>query len=390
MWISRLCEEDLKQAAAIRPVVLITGARQTGKSSLLKHAFPETTYLTLDYPSLAQAAQESPEHFLNERPAPLIIDEIQYAPSLLRHIKPRIDEDRSKTGAYLLTGSQRFEPMAGVSESLAGRIRILELGTLSAEELRRAEQDTQRYLVRGGYPELWATPELSQRDFFEDYIATYLERDLNRILNVSNIRDFRRLMLACAARIGQLLNYADLARDTGVSANTVKTWINALEASGLVYILQPYHANIGKRLTKAPKLYFADHGLLCHLLNIQKLEQWHAHPLKGSLWENVVFCEYIKVKGYRPGYELFFYRDQNGVDMDFVVESEGKLLLIEAKSGENPDPRKLNFDKVAPLFSNHLHLKPECILACQLQHESALRMKDYWVVNPLLHSLSRL
>ena len=384
MWINRIIEKSVLNAAASRPAVLITGARQTGKSSLLRTIFPSIKHCTLDRPAFAQAAKESPGLFIDDLGTPVMIDEIQYAPELFREIKPRIDQHRDSFGSYILTGSQRFELMAGVGESLAGRIRIIELNTLCAQELRQAELDASQYLWKGGYPELWANPALKSDEFFEDYIATYLERDLHRILNVSSIRDFRRFILACAVRVGQLINFSDLGRDIGITTNTIKSWINTLDASGLIHILPPYHANIGKRLTKAPKLYFADHGLLCHLLNIHNHEQWHQHPQKGSLWENLVLSEYIKTHGYKPGLNLFFYRDQNGVEIDFVIEAEGKIKLVEAKASERPEPQKLHFNKVAPLFSS---AQVETCLACQMQSETSLMMKDYRMINPLLHGV---
>lgn len=383
MWIPRSLESDLLRARDSRPVVLLTGARQTGKSSLLKKAFGQIPYQSLDRPAIAQSAVESPDSFLDALGVPVILDEVQYAPHLLREIKPRVDEARVN-GSYILTGSQRFELMAGVSESLAGRIRILELGTLSAAELRGADIDVTNFPWRGGYPELWADTTQRQDEFFEDYIATYLERDLNQILQVTNLRDFRRFMLACAARASQLLNFSDLARDIGINANTAKAWINALDAGGLVHILPPYHANVGKRLIKAPKLYFADPGLLCHLLNIRSATSWLEHPLRGALWENLVLCEYIKVRKLRPGYELFFYRDQNAVEIDFVIDGGNTLELIEAKAAERPDTRKLNFSKVVPLFPQHT---VAAILACTVQEKKSLKMGNYRLVNPLLHDI---
>lgn len=383
MWIARSLEEDLLRASKTRPAILLTGARQTGKSSLLKKLFSQLPYQTLDRPAVAQAAIEAPDAFLNQLGMPVILDEVQYAPSLFRELKPRIDTSRVN-GSYILTGSQRYALMQGVSESLAGRIRVLELGTLSALELRSANFYSNEFLCRGGYPELWSNPALRADEFFEDYVATYLERDLNHVLNVANLRDFRRFILACAARAGQLLNYTELARDVGITGHTAKTWVNALDASGLIYILPPYHANVGKRLIKAPKLYFADHGLLCHLLNIKTVSAWNEHSMRGALWENIVLCEYVKVRKLRPGYDLFFYRDQNSVEIDFVIEADGGVELIEAKSAERPEAKKLNFSKVAPLFSNK---KVKAVVACMTQEERALQMKEYRVLNPLRHDV---
>jgi predicted AAA+ superfamily ATPase len=349
----------------------------------LQRIFKDIAYRSLDRPAVAQAASESPDRFLDEVGTPVVLDEVQYAPGLFREIKPRVDQHRSEYGRYILTGSQRFELMAGISESLAGRIRVLELGTLSAAELRAADIDIADYRWRGGYPELWANPKLETGAFFEDYTAAYLERDLNQFLHVSSLRDFRRFMLACAVRTGQLLNYSDLARDVGVTAKTIKIWVDALNAGGLIHVLPPYYANIGKRLTKAPKLYFADHGLLCHLLNIRSTAVWNEHPQRGALWENLVLCEYLKVRNLRPGHNFFFYRDQNAVEIDFVIDEGSTLELIEAKSAERPDPRRLNFAKVAPLFPGR---KIRATLACDTREPDPLTMRNYRLLNPLLHA----
>lgn len=384
MWIERNIETKLMRAAETRPVVLLTGARQTGKSSLLQRVFKDLTYRSLDRPAVAQAASESPGRFLDDLGTPVVLDEVQYAPDLFREIKPRVDRERQAYGRYILTGSQRFELMTGISETLAGRIRVMELGTLSAAELRAADIDPADYRWRGGYPELWANTRLEHGEFFEDYVATYLERDLNQVINVSSLRDFRRFILACAVRCGQLLNYSDLARDVGVSANTAKSWINALDTGGLIHLLPPYYANVGKRLVKAPKLYFADHGLLCHLLNIGHMRGWQAHPRRGALWENLVLCEYLKSRDLRPGRGLFFYRDQNAVEIDFLIDGGTTLELVEAKAAERPDARKLNFAKVKPLFPDREVI---ATLACDAPEPQPLTMRDYRMINPLLHAV---
>ena len=383
MWIARKLHSDLERAAKTRPVVLLTGARQTGKSSLLAKVFPNAEFITLDRPAITQAALESPDQFLNGLSVPAVLDEVQYAPNLFRAIKPRVDENRQTNGQYILTGSQRFQLMEGIGESLAGRLRILELGTLSAAELRAAGINIAHFHWRGGYPELWSQPEeLLHKEFFEDYIATYLERDLHQIINVASLRDFRRFMQACAIRVGQLMNFTDLAKDVGITANTAKRWVNALDAGGLIHVLSPFYTNIGKRLTKAPKLYFADHGLLAHLLNTHSQESWASQPLRGALWENLVLCELVKTRQLKTGSELFFYRDQNGVEIDFLVDQGNQLELIEAKASEQPNHRKLNFSKVVPLFPKH---QIECFVACDTQEKIALKLGKYWLVNPVFH-----
>ena len=295
MWIERRNTDKIKEAIKTRPVVLLTGIRQAGKSSLLKNLLKETEYVTLDKVLFAQEAEESPEKFLNRFDKQVIIDEIQYAPSLFRDLKIKVDEERNLKGKWILTGSQQFVLMQKVSESLAGRVRILNLGTLSATELNEANllENKNDLLWKGGFPEVWAE-NLNVTDFFNDYIQTYLERDLKQILNVNSLRDFRRFLSLLALRVGQLLNYSEISKEVGVTVNTVKAWVNALEISGLIILLPPYYNNLGKRLIKTPKLYFCDNGLIASLLNINSLEALNNSLHIGNLWENFVFTEFLK------------------------------------------------------------------------------------------------
>jgi predicted AAA+ superfamily ATPase len=389
MWIERQTKKSIGEACGARPAILLTGARQTGKSSLLQKMFPDAAYVTLDHVPSAAEAEANPDRFLDRFSGPVILDEVQYAPSLFRELKIRIDENRAAHGRWILTGSQRFSLMQKAGESLAGRISVLQLETLSAKELREcgrfSKKTIEDCLWKGGYPELWSNPKLTAQMFYEDYIQTYLEKDLRTILNVSNLRDFRRFIQLCAARTGQLLNYADISKDTGVSAPTIKSWISVLEASGIIYLLPPFFANIGKRLIKAPKLYFSDTGLLSHLLNIPDEDSYCRSPYHGAIWENFVFTELVKTLQAVPGRTLSFYRDQNGVEIDFIIERSGKLYLIEAKSAERVDPRKLNFSKVTPLFPEQ---ETGCILMHLSQEKRPVRLAGYTSLNPLHHSIS--
>ena len=389
MWFNRVVEKSLLSAVDSRPVVLLTGARQTGKCSLLQKAFSQYKYVTLDNLQLAVQAKENPDYFLNQFSQPVILDEIQYAPELFRYIKIRVDRDRSTYGQWLLTGSQKFEWMQSVGDSLAGRIRIIHLETLSALEIRQKNSvNLNDYIWKGGYPELWSNPRLNAQDFFEDYIPTYIERDLRQIINISNLVDFQRFIRICASRIGQLINYRDIANDVGVSDVTIKSWLGALEQSGLIYRLPPFYANIGKRFVKSSKLYFADHGLAAYLLGIPDYPAWQNHIYKGNLWENIVFCELVKTGQYKPGHNLFFYRDQNGVEMDFLIQDSvtetSAITLIEAKASENISPKKLNFSKIAPLFKKR---PVRCLLMANISENILLKMKQYDLLNPVLTSL---
>lgn len=379
MWIERLHVDRIVHAVQTRPVVLITGIRQAGKSSLLRRLFPNAAYISLDRTLLAEEAQQNPEAFLSRFEAPVIIDEVQYAPQLFRDLKIRIDEDRETYGKWILTGSQQFALMQQVSESLAGRIRIINLHPLSALELMHSGllKEKRDLLWKGGFPEVWSQ-NLETRDFFDDYIQTYLERDMKLILKINNLRDFRRFLTLIALRAGHLLNYSDLAKDIGVSVNTIKSWVSTLEISGIIWLIPPYYKNLGKRLIKAPKVYFCDNGLLTSLLNLHSLDAVEKSPVLGAIWENFTLTELLK-QGLKPNQEIFYFRDQNGVEIDFVLEMDGKVVLVEAKSHERPDKKKLNFHKVAPLFEGTV----QNLVACNMQEQGTIRLADYSLYNPL-------
>ncbi len=340
MWIYREIRPVLEAEAAKRPVVLVTGARQSGKTSLLETAFPDHGYVTLDEPLEAEQAEQSGAEFLERHPAPVIIDEVQYAPQLLRTLKRAVDRDRDRSGQYLLTGSQKFSLMEGVSESLAGRVSILELHSLSLREIERVRGPMDRptamldALWRGGYPEVYAR-DLAPSRFYSDYVATYLERDVRQALNVRSLRDFDRFLRLCATRSGQLLNMNGLASDVGISPNTVGAWLSVLEASNVVLLLPPYYRNLGKRLVKTPKLYFLDTGLLCHLLGMRSADAAGQSAMLGALFETLVAGQLVRAfanRGLRP--DLYFYRDHQGNEVDFVVPVGEQAHLLECKWAE--------------------------------------------------------
>lgn len=346
-WIPREAGRRVHELASRFPAVLVTGARQTGKTSLLRHLYPEARYVTLDLPSAAERAEHDPDALLGEEnSAPLVLDEVQYAPGLFRHLKLRIDRARERNGAFLMTGSQKFTLMQGVTESLAGRCALLELDTLSSVELSSlpgfSRSAVTELLFRGGFPALARDPELRPYDFFASYVATYLERDLRQLLRVSSLRDFERLLRACAMRSGQLLNFSDLARDVGISVATAREWVHLLEASNQLVLLEPYFANLGKRLIKAPKLYLRDTGLLCFLLSIDSAEALSRSPFIGAVWKTFVLGELLRAKTAQGSpAAVFFYRDTHGTEVDFAVELNGQVRLIEAKWTELPEPRHL-------------------------------------------------
>jgi hypothetical protein len=339
MWIAREVEPRLRRSAKTRPVTVLTGARQTGKTSTLLRLFPHYALVSLDLPSEAEQAEKEPERFLQRHPPPLIVDEVQYAPGLFRHLKVAVDANRSHHGQFLLTGSQKFTLMKKVSESLAGRADIVELETLSLAEIREALPQTglETAIVRGGFPELYANPDIDSAAFYNSYLATYLERDVRTLAKVGSLRDFERFLRACALRSANLLNKADLARDVGIAPSTANEWLSILEASGQAVLLEPWFANRSKSMVKSPKLYLADSGLLCALLNIRSEEALRQSPAAGAVWETFVFAQ-LRSRERRVGRaaSLFFWRDRTR-EVDFVAEAGGRLEMFEAKWTELPD-----------------------------------------------------
>lgn len=323
------------------PALVLTGARQAGKTTLLRELFPEHHLVSLDLPSIAEQADTDPERFLAAHPPPVIVDEVQYAPRLFRHLKVAIDSDRHRYGQYLLTGSQKFVLMKEVADSLAGRAAILNLETLSLAELGDAASDWVPLIARGQFPELWRAPSTHATDYYASYVATYLERDVRQILNVQNLRDFERFLRAAAARSGQLLNLADMARDVGIKPHTARDWLGVLEASNQCALLEPWFENVGKRLVKSPKLYLTDSGLLCFLLGLDE-RTLERSPLLGAVWETFVFAELRKrLAAAEDGAatSLWFYRDSRGREVDFLRAGGGRLDLLDAKWSAEPDER---------------------------------------------------
>lgn len=340
MWIPRDVESRLQRSARTRPVVVLTGARQTGKTSTFRRLFPDYAFVSLDLPTEAEQAEKEPATFLSRHAPPAIIDEVQYAPALFRHLKVAVDENRARHGQFLLTGSQKFALMKNVSESLAGRADVVELETLSYAEIRAALPDTplEYAIVRGGFPELYANPAIDHIAFYNSYLATYLERDVRSLANVGSLRDFERFLRACALRSANVLNKADLARDIGIAPSTANHWLSALQASGQIALLEPWFSNRTKSIIKTPKMYLADSGLLCALLNIRSEDELRESPATGAVWETFVFAQ-LRARERRAGrvQSLFFWRDRTR-EVDFVSEAGGKLELFEAKWSEVPGP----------------------------------------------------
>jgi len=338
--IPRIAEKTLLRYAKGFPVICITGPRQSGKTTLAKMAFPQKDYLSLEDPDIALLARSDPRGFLETWPNGLILDEAQYVPELFIYIKTMVDKN-PKPGMYIITGSQQFNLMEKISESLAGRAAFLTLLPFSLAELASAAElaseygdDPYQLMLKGLYPPLYDR-DISAWDFYSAYITSYVERDIRQLINVKDLSTFQVFVKFCAARIGGILNLSSLAADCGITHNTAKSWISALEVSGLVFLLRPYYNNFGKRLVKSPKLYFTDTGLACRLLGIQTTEQLFLNPLRGGLFESFIIAELLKNRlnqGFNPG--IWFWRDNTGLEIDCLLEDKEKPLAVEIKSGK--------------------------------------------------------
>ncbi len=359
-YIKRSLEPVLKKAAAEFPAVVLTGPRQSGKTTLLKHIFSKRhRYVSLEPPDVRAAAEEDPRGFLEMHSAPVIFDEVQYAPALLPYIKERIDNNRDAKGQYLLTGSQNLLMMEKVTESLAGRAAMLNLLTFSRKETddtplsplpwekgwqaskanKYSHNKLWKSFLRGSYPELVAHPGRDIDLWYSSYIRTYLERDIRTLRQIGDLSQFRNFLVTLAARSAQLLNLTDIARDLGIAVNTVKEWLSVLEASYQIIVLRPYHANIGKRLVKTPKIYFTDVGMLCHLTGLKDPEHAASGPLGGAIFETAVLSEIYKNvmhRGSEP--RVYFWRTSAGVEVDIIFDSGRKLIPLEVKLSATPRP----------------------------------------------------
>lgn len=349
-YISRKIEKKIKQYLRQFPAVILTGPRQSGKSTTLKEIFtPKYEYITLEDPSIRESFISEPKLFLEKLPRYIIFDEIQYAPELLTYLKMLIDDSRDVKGRFLLTGSQQFQMMKNISETLAGRVGLLHLLPLSYEEIKDKVSPKKKVnslkifihsCLRGSYPELYRHPKYDSRAWYDSYIQTYLERDIKSIYNVGNLRDFHRFMRLLASRCSQQLNLSNLANDLGVAVNTVKKWISLLESSYIIYLLSPYYKNIGKRIVKSPKIYFTDCGLVCHLLNIKSRDVLINHPLIGALFENYCIQETIKYfENMGLTAELYYIRTKTGKEIDLILDTKNGFVPIEIKFTKSPARR---------------------------------------------------
>ena len=334
--IPRDAENALRQILEGFPVVTVTGPRQSGKTTLVKAVFTDRPYVSVEDPDFRRMAVDDPRSFLGRLTEGGIIDEIQRAPELLSYLQTQVDAD-GRMGLFLLTGSQQFGLMSGITQSLAGRSAFVELLPFSAHELERAgiaPASLEEMLFTGGYPPIYDR-NLAPAVWLSAYVSAYVERDVRQLLNVQDLDGFQRFVRLCAGRSAQILNLSSLAADCGITHNTAKAWLGVLEASYILFRLRPHHENFNKRLIKSPKIYFYDTGLLCWLLGIQKPEQLITHPLRGSIFETFVVSDLVKTElnsGRRPAF--YFWRDSNGNEIDVIVEAGDRLQPIEIKSGQ--------------------------------------------------------
>jgi uncharacterized protein len=362
--LNRVMEETIRRAIRTFPAVLVTGPRQSGKTTLLKMGWSRShRFVPLENPDIRARALADPVGFLRDNPPPAILDEIQYVPELLPYIKTAIDENRSP-GMWLLTGSQSFSLMQGVSESLAGRVAVVTLLPLSLDEAigtadkslsmathlskiwagfldRSAPSfNISEWLLRGAYPEVRTNLKVDRDLWCAGYVQTYLERDVRQVVNVGDLNAFSRFLRLVAARTGQVVNYSDLARDVGITAPSARKWMSVLETSGQVYLLPPYFENFGKRLIKSPKIYWLDTSVATYLIGLHSSEPLMHGPYLGPLFETAIVSAWVKAfynRGLPPS--LYFWRSRDGIEVDLLIDYDGKLHPLEIKATSTVVPQ---------------------------------------------------
>ena len=336
MYVNRIAGDKILSLAQQFKAVAVIGPRQSGKTTLVRKIFPDRPYVSLENPEQRQFATEDPKGFLNSYPDGAILDEIQRTPQLLSWLQQRLDEEQ-RTGTFILTGSNNFLLLEQITQSLAGRVAYVDLLPFSLEEWfdegpEGASLDQQLFL--GGYPSVRALG-ISPEDWFPAYLRTYVERDVRQIKNLENLAAFEKLLSLCAGRIGQLVNYSNLAVEVGVDVKTVKSWLGILQASYIIHLLPPYFRNFSKRVVKTPKLYFYDTGLASHLLRIRSSEDLANHAMRGALFENLVVTELLKGRfNHGKRSNLYFWRDRSGHEVDVILDRGVEVWPIEIKSGQ--------------------------------------------------------
>lgn len=334
MYYSRKISSQILKLQKGFPVISVTGPRQSGKTTFLQHYFASYTYFNLENPQTRELIASDPQQFLEQNPKNIIIDEVQRLPELLSYIQAHADK-RQEMGTIIISGSQNLLISEKISQSLAGRAAYQTIFPFSLSELKKHCLDLPNHyeqIIKGFYPALYSR-DISPLLYYSQYLATYVERDARLIKNIQNLSQFQRFMGLLAGRVGQIVNVSSLANDTGIAPNTAEDWLSILEASYIIYRLQPYYKNTGKRLIKSPKIFFYDTGVLCSLLNISSVEELRNHFAVGSIFENLIVSEFKKeLSENNKSAKINFYRDNHGNEIDLVVDTGGKLIPIEIKS----------------------------------------------------------
>jgi len=335
--INRINYQDIQESLRQYPIIALTGPRQSGKTTLLRSMFADYRYVNLETPDTRNFAITDPRGFLAEYDNKVIFDEVQQAPEIFSYLQQIVDKN-NVMGQFILSGSQNFHLMERITQSLAGRVAMFRLFPFELEEMKEADwlsNDLGRVMTKGFYPAIFER-KIDQDRYYANYLDTYVKRDVSQLVNVHDHRTFGNFIKLCAIRAGQLLNINDLARDAGVSHTTAKNWLSILETSYVIFMLQPYFVNYGKRTIKSPKLYFYDVGLLCHLLSIRKSDISPLHPMWGSIFENMVVSELTK-QNHHSGLlrDYYFWRDSKGHEVDLLYEKGQSLTIYEIKSSSS-------------------------------------------------------
>lgn len=377
-YLARTIEDELKKMANLYPVITLTGPRQSGKTTVLRHLFPDKPYYNLESPDILQVIQSDPRGFLRENHKGAILDEIQKYPELVSYLQADVDENEN-TGRFILSGSENLSLSHTVSQTLAGRTAMLLLYPLSIEELRKVTLafDANDYIYSGFYPRTYKK-HMSPTIMYRDYLQTYVERDVRQLSAIKDLSLFQKFLVICAGRIGQMLNYNAVANEVGVSNNTIKQWLSVLEASYVITLLRPYYNNINKRVVKSPKLYFVDVGLASFLLGIHTVQQVKRDPLRGALFENLVVMDLIKMfthRGKLPS--LYYYRDNNQNEVDVLIKTHDDIVPIEIKSSETLHPQ---FAKGLNYFNKMVGRMPQGYIV-YAGSEAISNMQGYRILN---------
>jgi predicted AAA+ superfamily ATPase len=378
VFINRRIEDTVKEACNYFSIITFTGPRQSGKTTLIRHLFPNYQYYSLENPDTKLLAINDPIGFLQSHPTGIILDEVQNVPELFSYIQGLVDENKNRK--FILSGSSNFALLNNISQSLAGRTAIFELLPLTFAEISPL---TEQYTIddiifNGFYPAIYSGEQISSF-FYPNYVKTYLNRDIHSLLNVRNSTQFYTFLRLCASRIGSLFNASELANETGVSVPTIYSWLSILQASYIVYLLPPYFENIKKRLTKHPKLYFIDTGLACYLLDIENATQLSRDKMRGHLFENFIIIDFLK-KRYNKAKEnnLFFYRDSNRNEVDLVLRNGNHFDISEIKSSATYHP---DFEKGLHYFSqifNNRVINKHIIYCGELEnHNRNIKLLNY-------------